>query len=248
MELLKKIETKFNEVIVRTSSLEEMKGMYLAERLLRSWNEDFVDEDTSEVVSIERNEILFDKGALLDNDNLAEVNFYLQSGDIKDVLVSNQKRTGTSVKSQASVYAATVLSGNKKKNYYLYSDSIDLAHKIMTDFLEQKLEGSFSFTSIKELGYSTLIPAEEEDADKDVYKVEIELIYDGDDEVKRVYMLKAGDAEEAKDLIIKFISLKMKDDNDDRTFETTILSAQTIPCNNIIDYHFVKEYFDNEKS
>jgi len=248
MKIVKNIETKFNEVVIRTSELAEMKGSYLAERLLRSWSEDFIDEDTSEVVAIERNEILFEKGTLLDNDVLVEVNFYLQSGDIKDVLISNQKRTGTSVKSQASVYAATILSGNKKKNYYLYSDSIELAHKIMTDFLEQKIEGSFSFTSIKELGYSTLIPAAEEDTDKDVYKVQIELIYDGDDEVKRVYILKANDAEEAKELIIKFISLKMKDDNDDRTFETTILSAQTIPCNNIIDYHFVKEYFDNEKS
>ncbi|MNU02433.1 hypothetical protein D3C72_2461360 [compost metagenome] len=59
-------------------------------------------------------------------------------------------------------------------------------------------------------------------------------------------MLKANDAEEAKELIIKYISLKMKEENKERPFETTILSAQTIPCNNIIDYHFVKEYFDNE--
>jgi len=246
MELRKKIETKLNEGIIRTSSLEEMKGNYLAERLLRTWKEDFVDEDNGEVVTIERNEILFDKGTLLDNDVLAEVNFYLQSGDVKDLLVSNHKRTGTAVKSQASVYNATILNGKKKSNYYLYSDSIDLALKVMTDFLEQKIKGSFSFISIKELGYSNLIPAAEEDAEKDVYKVEIEVIFEGDDEVKRVYMLKANDAEEAKELIIKWISLKMKEENKERPFETTILSAQTIPCNNIIDYHFVKEYFDNE--
>lgn len=241
------METKFSEVVLRTSVLEEMKGNFLGERLLRSWKEDFIDEDSSEIVTIERNEILFEKGTSLDNDVLAEVNFYLQSGDIKDVLISNQKRTGTAVKSQASVYAATVLQGNKKKNYYLYADSIDLAHKVMTDFLEQKIEGSFSFTSIKELGYSNLIPATEEDVDKDTYKVEVEVIFEGDDEVKRVYMLKANDAEEAKELIVKFISLKMKEENQERSFETTILSAQTIPCNNIIDYHFVKEYFENEK-
>ncbi|TDE53782.1 hypothetical protein [Flavobacterium sp. GT3P67] len=246
MEIVKKLGTKFNEIVIRTSVLEEMKGNYTAERLLRTWEEDFVDEDTGNVVTIQRNEILFDRGVLMDNDVLSQINFYLQSGDIKDVLASNQKRTGIAVKNSASVYCVTILQGTKKRNYYLYANSVDLALNIITDFLEQKIEGSFSFTSVKEMGFSNLIPLEDDDLDKDFYKIEVEIAYEEDDPFKQVYILQANDAEEAKEIIIKFISLKMKEEKREKPFETTIVSARTVPCNNIIDYQFAKEYFDND--
>ncbi|WP_035647376.1 hypothetical protein [Flavobacterium sp. ASV13] len=239
------METKFNEVVVRTAVLDEMKEKYFAERLLRTWTEDFVDEDSGSIVPIQRNEILFNRGVLIDSKVLSELNFYLQSGDIIDVLVSNQKRTGIPVKGSTSVYCVTVLDGGKKRNYYLYANSVDLAMKIITDFLEQKVEGSFSFVAIKEVGYSNLIPLEDDDVDKDFYKVEIELAYEEDEPYNQVYILQAHDAEDAKDLIIKFISLKQIEENKEKPFETTIVSARTIPCNNIVDYHFVKEYYDN---
>ncbi|MDI6034009.1 hypothetical protein QLS91_13085 [Flavobacterium sp. LB2P84] len=246
MEIVKKLGTKFNEIVIRTSVFEEMKGNYTAERLLRTWDEDFVDEDTGNVVTIQRNEILFDRGVLMDNDVLSQINFYLQSGDIKDVLASNQKRTGLAVKNQASVYCVTILQGTKKRNYYLYANCVELALKIITDFLEQKIEGAFSFTAIKEMGYSNLIPLEEDDLDKDFYKIEVDIAYEEDEPFKQVYMLQANDAEEAKEIIIKFISLKMKEENREKPFETTIISAKTVPCNNIIDYQFAKEYFEND--
>ncbi len=49
------------EVKVTRQSLEERKGQKLAARVLKSWTEDFVDEDTGEVVSIERNEVILDR-------------------------------------------------------------------------------------------------------------------------------------------------------------------------------------------
>ena len=48
-------------VKVTRQSLEERKGQKLAARVLKSWTEDFVDEDTGEVVSIERNEVILDR-------------------------------------------------------------------------------------------------------------------------------------------------------------------------------------------
>lgn len=242
---MSRLETKFNELVVRTAVLEEMRGKYFAERLLRSWYEDFVDEDSGNIVPIQRNEILFNRGVLINDDVLSQLNFYLQSGDVQDVLVSNQKRSGISVKSSTSVYCATVYDC-KKRNYYLYANSVDLALKIITDFLEQKVEGSFSVLGIKEVGYSNLIPLDEEnDDDRDFYKVEIELAYEEDEPFKQVFILQASNAEEAKESIIKFVSLKMIEEKREKPFETTIVSAKTIPCNNIVDYHFVKEYFEN---
>ena len=45
-------------------------GRRLAARVLRTWTEDFVDEDTGEVVSIERNEVIIDRETVIDKDHL----------------------------------------------------------------------------------------------------------------------------------------------------------------------------------
>lgn len=50
--------------------LETAIGRKLAARVLRSWTEDFVDEDTGEVVTIERNEIILDRDVVLDEENI----------------------------------------------------------------------------------------------------------------------------------------------------------------------------------
>ena len=47
-----------------------MVGRKLAARVLKSWVEDFVDEDTGEVVSIERNEVVIDRETILENDHI----------------------------------------------------------------------------------------------------------------------------------------------------------------------------------
>ena len=58
------------EVKVSKSGLKKCIGRKLAARVLNSWFEDFVDEDTGEVVSIERNEIVLDRDIIIDKDNI----------------------------------------------------------------------------------------------------------------------------------------------------------------------------------
>jgi DNA-directed RNA polymerase subunit beta len=50
------------EVDAKKSTLKKVIGRKLAARVLRTWVEDFVDEDTGEVVSIDRNEVLLRAG------------------------------------------------------------------------------------------------------------------------------------------------------------------------------------------
>tara|TARA_B100001996_G_scaffold366487_1_gene337239 strand:- start:1322 stop:5128 length:3807 start_codon:yes stop_codon:yes gene_type:complete len=61
------------EVKVSKSGLKKYLGRKLAARVLNSWFEDFVDEDTGEVVSIERNEIVLDRDVIIDKDNILEI-------------------------------------------------------------------------------------------------------------------------------------------------------------------------------
>ena len=66
------------EVKVSAESLKAHLGQKLAARVLKSWVEDFVDEDTGEVVSIERNEVLLDRESELTEENIAQI---LDSGE-----------------------------------------------------------------------------------------------------------------------------------------------------------------------
>ena len=61
------------EVKVNKKNMKEAIGRKLAARVLKSWNEDFVDEDTGEVVSIERNEVIMERETELTADNIAEI-------------------------------------------------------------------------------------------------------------------------------------------------------------------------------
>ena len=65
------------EVKVTKANLKKHMGQKLAARVLKSWVEDFVDEDTAEVVSIERNEVILDRESVLDEEN---VEMILDSG------------------------------------------------------------------------------------------------------------------------------------------------------------------------
>ena len=61
------------EIKATKTGLKKYLGRKLAARVLKTWHEDFVDEDTGEVVSIERNEIVLDRDTVLEKDHIDEI-------------------------------------------------------------------------------------------------------------------------------------------------------------------------------
>ena len=61
------------EVKVSKTGLKKYLGRRLAARVLNTWHEDFVDEDTGEVVSIERNEIVIDRDTILEKEHIDQI-------------------------------------------------------------------------------------------------------------------------------------------------------------------------------
>ena len=61
------------EVKVNRTTLQKYVGCKLAARVLKTWVEDFVDEDTGEVVSIERNEVIIDRETPLEEEHIDEI-------------------------------------------------------------------------------------------------------------------------------------------------------------------------------
>jgi DNA-directed RNA polymerase subunit beta len=74
------------EIKVSKAGLKRVLGRKLAARVVRSWIEDFVDEDTGEVVSIERNEVIIERETILENDH---VDLIVDSG-VKAILLHRE--------------------------------------------------------------------------------------------------------------------------------------------------------------
>ena len=75
-----------DEVKVSKTGLKKVLGRKLAARVLKSWVEDFVDEDTGEVVSIERNEVIIDRETDIEEEHIEEI---LESG-VKTILLHKE--------------------------------------------------------------------------------------------------------------------------------------------------------------
>ncbi len=82
----KTIKGLAEEVKVTKTGLKRVIGRRLAARVLRSWIEDFVDEDTGEVVSIERNEVIIERDTIIEKEHLSDI---LDSG-VKTIILSKE--------------------------------------------------------------------------------------------------------------------------------------------------------------
>ena len=74
------------EVKVNKTNLKKAVGRKLAARVLKTWVEDFVDEDTGEVVSIERNDVIIDRETVLEESHIDEI---LESG-VQNILLHKE--------------------------------------------------------------------------------------------------------------------------------------------------------------
>jgi DNA-directed RNA polymerase subunit beta len=80
-----------DEVKINKANMKKLVGRRLAARVLKTWIEDFVDEDTGEVVSIERNEVILDRELLIGEEHLDSI---LDSG-AKSVILHKEDANST---------------------------------------------------------------------------------------------------------------------------------------------------------
>ncbi len=119
----KKILNLFNlaeELPATEALLTESIGRKLAARVLKSWTEDFVDEDTGEVVTIERNEIILERDVILEEEHIeaileSEVDIVmLQREDIDEdysIIFNTLQKDPTSSEMEAVTYIYRQLRG-----------------------------------------------------------------------------------------------------------------------------------------
>lgn len=150
MEAQERTETRKDEIRYRTNDTRRMVGKFFASNVFKTWYEEVLDSDTGEVISIERNDLLFEVGKYIDEETAQSISFHIQCGDITDVEVSNQRRIARPDKRYSLLpFKATAVIGNKRKSFILQAQSATLAIEVVTDFIELNFTSRFVVDSVK---------------------------------------------------------------------------------------------------
>ena len=243
---MENLVTRFDEVRLRVSDPRQMLGKTLAEDVCRKWKEDFVDQSTGKVIPVERNEFILKRGTQLSNEDVSKIQFHIQSGDIKDVLVSNQYRSGQySMELGPFYYEVNISSSDGKSRILTYAQGIPMALQMAIDYAEQTHNGGIHVNSVKlTYDYQVLNYTPSSGEEEQWYKYYVVTIayYDGraDQMVDVVFLAKAKDADMAIDVMRSYIA-----SNEfllQRYGQYVIKSAKESSINEIVPTKFCEKY------
>jgi hypothetical protein len=153
------------ELIKKTMNVADAKGWYLMQTERRYWMEDFVDEETNEVVSAERSEPICEKGTQL-NDIFISL---LEENGIKSVKVSNAPLLGTQEKNLnlwEAVLKVRSKKGDGKKSYFVSANCPADAEAFISEYFEVNIDAIFELVKVNKLEYGKVIKMYEIERDK----------------------------------------------------------------------------------
>lgn len=147
--------------VIETNKPEEIFHKYLAENAVKTWTEDFIDEDTGETVSIERHEVIFDRGTYIDESLLPKIMFSIQSEELKTVKVCDNKPLAKRDNRNVRQYIVTLSNGKSKCNIYTTraktpEDAAQMVCDYYTIYGLLTLNGNFSVTNCEVTGLRLL--------------------------------------------------------------------------------------------
>ena len=245
------IETRKTEIRYVTSDPKKMLNMYLAKRVLKTWEESFIDEDTGETVTIERNEILFDRGTLIDQDTLAKIRFSMEADDIKEVEVSNQNRLAFENENKFLYpYLAQAQISDKKYKFLLYATGLENACLILKDYIELNYQFGFTLTMIKEFDSCVILTDNLKERKVD----DTSLAYLKNEITMAEYVDKMDDetedsGEESKPNEKKFYQIETKitftdGENEDERVQTFVVNTFNVDRAMMLITHYLKNKED----
>ena len=158
--------------VIETNKPEEMMHKYLAENAVKTWMEDFVDKETGEPVSIERHEVIFEKGTYIDESLWPKLLFSIKAEEIKTVKVCEERPLATRKNMNVSRYIVKLSDGLHKSNIYTtMAKTPEDAAQMVCDYYSiygiPTLSGNFS---VSESSVTGLILLYKEDLGKDSWE------------------------------------------------------------------------------
>ena len=236
-------KTRKDAVLFETSEPSEMVGFYLAEPLQKAWQEDFMDSETGELVSIIRCEMIMRRGEYITPEKAQTISFHYLSGELdKPVRLTNQRRQAEERNTTfLKPYKVSATINGKRHKFILEAQAVELAMEVARDWIELNYQGEFTITGVNALQNVILLNSNMErfndkgeteeiigtgEADGETtryYMAEAEVVisYFGEDETdehKFTFIVKTLDVDTAKAAATAWITAKMRkshSENDD---------------------------------
>lgn len=206
----KQLVTRFDEVRWRIKDPKEMVGKMTAETVYRRWKEDFIDKDTGEVSQVERTEFIVSNHHILTKEDVAKIQFHQQAGEIDEVLVTNQDRPFSHIKSGYMFEVVLKMMHGGKKRLLIQSKGLNMALAIATDWGEQMAGDDFYVTSVKVAEDCRIVkmkPSECDENELSYHIVTVEYWEELDEKNDTMTFLTLGkDADQAIDIVRAVIS------------------------------------------
>ena len=158
--------------VIETNKPEEMMHKYLAENAVKTWTEDFVDEETGEPISIEHHEVIFEKGTYIDESLWPKLLFSIQAEELKTVKVCEKMPLTKRDNMQVRRYIVKLSDGLHKSNIYTTSektpeDAVQMVCDYYSVYGIPTLSGNFSVSESSVTGWCLLY---KEDLGKDSWE------------------------------------------------------------------------------
>ena len=259
-------------VTFRTSDPKQMLGKYMPKHAVQTWTEDFIDEDTGETVSVERNQIVVGRG-YISQEKLAEIQFAIQAGDIQDVEVSEEDVRDMTLYTPSYLtnfmVEIPILSdaGSITKNHFaVRAQTIPQAIQIAAEFgqMYRGFEGFIRATRVVTIDASIVpddhacIPEENRkpaDERKDYFKVQVRREWVEDMKLKKsdiYYIVAANDVGQAKERIALLLDIMKAEQEKEQGIKvennrrTTIRKAIPFEVDCIVPKEFSDLFYEKE--
>ncbi|MBD5401145.1 hypothetical protein HDR61_05405 [bacterium] len=152
------VPTRRSEISFYTSDPAAMLNKYIAEPVIKTYTQTFINKETGETTEIERSERLFDRGTLIDQNTLESIRFSLAAGEIRRIRISNQCRQAKESTSYSHFpFRAKAIINHKPHTFIFYAKSLRTALLILADYIELNFEGNFAITEIRATDYITIL-------------------------------------------------------------------------------------------
>lgn len=234
----------------KTSDPKVLLMKYLVKPLKRTWTEDFIDEDTGETVSIERNELVAEAGQITQN-VLQQITFALQAGDIKEVEYCCHDLGDVTFISSGRTYLVEYIENyDNHRKCLVFAKGTEQAVQIIADYLSVNFGFMFNCeaVSIKTV-FARFIPDNDEcipvdeqtgfSEDKDYYKVNVKFI-DLDGDYTRDYIITADEVGKAKNRVEKFINYMSRE----KPLHFNIRKAMPYEIDYVVPFEYCKMYLE----
>lgn len=264
--MAKKVTTRYDEV-TETLTVEEFPkalGKYAKRPIRREWTEEVFDTATRKAEKVQRYETIIRKGAVIDKDDIAKMQFHAQAGELTMIEVTNQKRQSEETGHYHMVALVTATVGSKNVKLIMHALNIPMALDIARDFIEQTYDKNFSFISAKvtttyhiiEETLLQLKDCSDEQAIADEYEngrfYEISARYatwnekeqDDNSLIEGVFLVRTSDVDIAKEVIWRWLIKWRSEKDPDAEWKARVVIDEAKICqfNKVLPYEFCAPY------